>query len=251
MFGDPVEYESVEEDRWHKEDGARILLFKWNPTSLDYVDEGAIQGSRAVQVVNSQQDIDGDEPITILSKEGGKKLTISEILQELEGKEKIALSDFLSIPKFKEAVDSHLQLSLDRQKEDLSRNKDFILASLENIKDEDVSSSEKVAKIVNSKVTERREAIDRAIEDVSQIAKKNKIELTKDQMFMVKNNLTGEESEDEILGLCQAAQKFSNGLGGVSGMFSKEDVKKVANSKKEGYGASIEEIDPTTVKTEI
>lgn len=255
MFGDPIDYETVQDDKVEKEDGARVLLHKWKPTSLDYVDEGAIDGSAAFEIANSNSDEEYDDYHTITitgNEEGGSKVTITEILQELEKQEKIALSDFLSIKAFEDAIDNHIKLSLARQKEELLSDPEFATKVIEKCGEETISKSERVGKIVNSKLAEKNDAIDKAIEDVATIAKKNKIELSKDQMFMVKNNLTGDQTEEEILEFVKAASKFTVGLSGISGIFQAPDDKKLENSKvRELHGASIEEIAPDQITSDI
>lgn len=250
MFGDPVDYEPVKDEDVEKEDGARVLMHDWNPTGQDWVDEGAVTGSRAVQITNAVMPDD-----TKIENSGGSKVTISEILEAMsKHKGAIALSDFLSVDTFKVAFDEHLKVELEKQRKVLLTDKEFIVEALESCSDEVLVGSARVTKIVNSNVEKKSEQLAGKIDDIAKIAETNKIDLTEPQMFMVKNNMKGEETEEQILDLIKAASMFDKGLNVTAGFFSsskEEDDQGIKLAKHESLGASMEVIGADKRKIEI
>jgi hypothetical protein len=251
MFGDPVDYETVKDEDVAKEDGAQILLHDWNPTGQDFVDEGAIPGSRAVQVANA--DLPDEPKITPKKELGGSKVTITEILQALsEFKGKLALSDFLAVDSFRVAFEEHLKVELKKNRDDLLGDEEFRLEVLESCSDETIDKSKKVVKIINNRVEKKSEQKENKVEDIVKIAEANKIELTENQLFMVKQNITGEETEDEILSYIKAAAMFGKGISVTKGIFESPAEKPEINlSRRESHGAVIETIPIDKKKIEI
>jgi hypothetical protein len=239
MFGDPVDYETVKDEDVSKEDGASVIMNEWNPTAQDFVDEGAIAGSRVLQIANTDLPEDGISN----KKSGGSKVNISEILKALsEYKGPIALSDFLSVDAFKVAFDEHLKVKLSDQRNDLAKDDEFAVEILESCSDEVIDESKRIGKIVNNKVKVKRKQLEDKVEDIAKISEANEIELTEQQMFLVKNNIKGSENEEEILVLIKAAQMFESGIGVTKGLFTdpEKDDDSIKLSKRESHGAILE-----------
>jgi hypothetical protein len=251
MFGNPIDYETVKDEDVEKEDGARVLMHKWEPTGQDFVDEGAVSGSRAVQIANAVIPED-----TKTDQLGGSKVTIAEILKALsEHDGLIALSDFLSVKAFRKAFDEHVEVKLTEARRTSLSDLEFIKEVINTCPDEVLTESDRISKIVNDKVAKKRKQMADKVEDIAKIAEANKIELNENQMFMVKNNISGEETEEEILGFIKAAKMFDQpSLGVTAGLFSSPEDKSgdvKLSKKRESFGASMEIVEASERKIEI
>lgn len=245
MYGDPIEYETVNEDSIQKEHGARVLMHDWKPTAMDYVDEGAIAGSRALEVANSAiETVYNDD-------EGGKVVNLTEILAELSKMKMIALSDFLGIDSFKAAIEAHVKAEIEKTKLEMSKDKDFINSAIENMPESEIIANSRIASFVTEKANEKREQINKKIDSIAKIAEANSIELTEQQMFLVKMNLSGDEKEEDIIKLINSAKMFERGLGVSRAMFSDEENKEESKIAMSSYGASLSVVSVSDVKDEI
>jgi hypothetical protein len=242
MYGDPVDYESVKDEDVAKEHGAHVLMHKWKPTSQDFVDEGAIPGSRAVQIAASKEKDLFEDPQS-QSELGGSKVTLTEILQALKEHKTIALSDFLAVPCFKVAFDEHVRVELEKRESELSRDDKFAAEVLNSCSDEVISKSARLDKVVNSRVETMRVQLEKNISDIAKIADANDIQLNERQMLMIKQNVKGDESEDQLLELIKAGSHFDKGIGLTDGVFTSPeqvDDKSPVKLANEKFGASLE-----------
>jgi hypothetical protein len=250
MAGKPTEVEIVEED--DKDFGKiRARIIEWEPESQDFVSSEAIDGSKAMSIVNSKQVVvDSDES----SVQGGFDLkTMTEILAALKEHESIALSDLLTIPAIKTAIEAHVQIKLNEHEQGLPKNKEFMVKAIKSCDDDIINGSDRVGKIVNSLVEGRSRNIDALAEKVSVLARNAGINLSQPQVVLIKNNLTGEETDTLLLEIIKNASKFTKGLGGVEGIFEKPTTEKIEMSKinREGLGAGISEVDLDKVAADI
>ncbi len=248
MFGDPIDYETVKDEDVAKEDGANVLMNKWIPKAQDFVDEGAVAGSRAVEISNASLPENHSKHL------GGMKVTISEILEALKKHGgSIALSDFLSVDNFKVAFDEHIKVRLSEQRKELVSDDEFAKEVVEICSSKVIEESPRIEKIINATVDKKRSNFENKLEDIAKICDANGIKLTEQQMFLVKNNIKGEESEDEILGFIKAAQLFEKGIGVTKHLFTdvegqEQEIKLV---KRESHGAILEVVGADEQKIEI
>jgi hypothetical protein len=251
MKGDPTEFEIVS-DKDDKDYGKiRARIYEWTPESQDFVFSEAIGGSRAIAIANSTETVDDDES----NSQGGSGLkTITEILAALKEHDSIALSDLLTIPAIKAAIESYVQIRLSEHEQGLPKNKDFMVKAIKSCDEEVFAGNERVVKIVNSLVDGRMRNIDASVEKISTLARSAGINLSQEQAVLIKNNLTGNEDDTKLLDLIRNASKFTKGLGGgLGGMFEKLDISNssVGKVKLDGLGASATEIDLDKLQGEI
>jgi len=233
MFGNPDEYTLIEEG--DKDYGkVKADIHSWTPQSQDFVFEEAIQGSKAIRVVNNKDDGDDEEIVDsktqkqdVLHKKGGSRVTITEILEALREYDAIALSDLLTVPCVVKAIEGHEETI----KKKLRSDEDFAKEIISNCDGELFLKDERVVKIVNAEIKKRNEKLDNAADDISKVAENAKVDLTEDQLILVKMNLTGEETEEQLLKMVQSASMFTNGLSPKIGFFEKKETK--AEDKKE------------------
>jgi hypothetical protein len=240
MSGDPIDFEVVD-----KEDNdygqIDIRMTEWKPEAQDFVFAEAVSGSRAISIVNSDSSTK-----TIDNNEGGNELTLSEILAALKEHKIIALSDLLQIDAIKTAVDEHLKLFLSNQKESLKSDKEFVKEVIASCDESLIVDNDRIEKIVDIKMSQRKEKIDSSSDKIVALAKDNDIELSDGQAALVRMNLNGKQDDVQIIALCKNAAMFE-GLGGISGkLFTKSDEDNTpAKIEMNDFGASIREVDPS------
>lgn len=240
VAGDPVEFTEVQSD---DKDFGKIFvrLQKWTPTAVDFVTREASKGSKVRSIKNRER---GNRI------SGGKKLeTLSDVLEFLKTHGAIALSDFMQIPAFKSAVDSHTKLTVDaaleKQKIELSSNKEFAVGAIEKLDSEEIAGVAIVNSVVNERVEARKRSIDSTVDKLHTLASNAKVELTDEQALLVKSNLTGEEEEPAIIELIKSVSKFSHGLTGVIGSVGLgKEADRTPKIALSGNGASVEEVSP-------
>ena len=240
MSGDPIDYETVdkEDDDYGQID---IRMVEWKPESQDFVFAEAITGSRAVSIVNSKSQ---DKP-KIEENQGGNELTLSEILAALKEQKVIALSDLLQIDAVKVAIDEHTKILLSNQKDTLKNDEEFTKEVVSSCNESILSESDRVEKIVDIKMSQRKEKIDSGSDKIITLAKENGIELNEGQAALVRMNLNGKQDDAEIVGIIKSAAMFA-GLGSISGkLFTKSDNDTPAKIEMSEHGSSIREVDPS------
>ena len=246
MSGDPIDYEVVdkEDDDYGQVD---IRMKEWKPESQDFVFAEAIQGSRAISIVNTSTGATTgniDDP-NIDENEGGKELTLSEILAALAEHKMIALSDLLQIDAVKIAIDEHTKVLLSNQKSELKNDEEFAKEVIASCGDSVISESDRVEKIVDIKMSQRKEKIETSSDKIVSLAKENGIELSDGQAALVRMNLNGKQDDAEIIEVIKNASKFAE-LGSITGkLFTKSENDDPAKIEMSEHGASIREIEPS------
>ncbi len=240
MAGDPIDYEIVNED---DDDYGQIdiRINEWKPESQDFVFAGAISGSRAISIVNSKQQ---NEP-KIEENQGGNELTLSEILAALKEHKLIALSDLLQIDAVKVAIDEHTKILLSNQKNELKIDEEFAKEIISSCNESVLSESDRVEKIVDIKMSQRKEKIDSSSDKIITLAKENDIELNDGQAALVRMNLNGKQDDAEIVKIIKNAAAFTE-LDSIKGkLFAKSDKDTPTKVEMSEHGSSIREVDPS------
>jgi hypothetical protein len=240
MSGDPIDYEVVdkEDDDYGQVD---VRINEWKPESQDFVFAEAISGSRAVSIVNSELQYEPE----IDENQGGNELTLSEILAALKEYKTIALSDLLQIDAVKVAIDEHTKILLSNQKSELKNDEEFAKEVIDSCGDSVLSESDRVEKIVDIKMSQRKEKIDSSSDKIITLAKENGIELNDGQAALVRMNLNGKQDDAEIVGIVKSAAMFT-GLDSIKGkLFTKSDNETPTKIEMSEHGSSIREVDPS------
>lgn len=214
MRGTPTKYTLVEQDDEKLKAGEDFVyaeVHAWTKKALDFVDEPAIPGSAPRQIVNSR-DINTTTGKKYAGWKGDKKveITFSEALALLKTMETIAISDLLSAPAVKAAVDSHVEVELSSQRRQLVNDPEFQAEVLAAIDPEKLEENERVKEIANSAVTKRDEAIAERKGWIPTLIANKEIKLSKGQVQHVELGITGEETEEEILERMKTALELSD-----------------------------------------
>lgn len=239
--GDPVDFDIVANDEDHELYGKVDLDVRtWKADGLDFVKQGAATGSKVEGILNSLSKNSRQKNKDV---DGGKKLddlTLSEVLEALKEKGKrIVLSDLMSVPRIEEVIKEHVKAEVKAELSGIVNDKEKAEDLIKDIPDAIFLSSERVAGIVQEKFDKKMEKFDSNLADVEKIARANNLELSEAQMTVVKNNITDNMKEEDIISLCKnvSALKLSSELKGS--IIDESKKKNDENESGDKFGVSV------------
>jgi hypothetical protein len=245
MAGRPVKYHVLTEEERDQPENFKVYanVIEWSKKSMDIVYDPAIEGSEAVAVVNKQGESETIEvngykfyPMGKVKKRRVQKveLTFSEIIEALKEQEFIALSDFMRVPKFKEAIDAYVKEEIVKRVAEMAKDDETVESFLKGIPEEKIANSKVIEGIVVKAVVDFNEGIDKAKNSVENIAKNAEIKLNDAQAWIVKNAINEPLEEEEILKLVQDAEKLTDFSDVPDFILGKDKVKETKNESTGG-----------------
>jgi hypothetical protein len=207
MAGTPIDYTVLtDEERQKAKDSAYIDVQSWEPESMDIVFAGAIPGSEAIQIVNSDSGIMRNNKWKTKRRVKKLDITMSEIIEALKGFDSIAMSDLKQVPAFEKSFDTYVadaikvRLAEEKGAEEL----------VGMIPDTQFAKLAKVREIVEHDVEAYNKKVEEAKDSVEEIAKNAEIELSKIQVFAIRNCIREPLSESEILERVEQAKELTD-----------------------------------------
>ena len=138
------------------------------------------------------------------------EITLTEVREHLLERDTIAFSDLYSIPCVKTAIDTYVELETSGLLKTASKDKEFVADVIENCDAEVFEKSDRVKEMIESSVSEAIKKVNDLKDSVEEVAKTNDIKLNKAQMLFIRDGITGDESEADILKACKSTLDLSD-----------------------------------------
>ena len=171
------------------------------------------------------------------------EITLSEVREALMERDTIAFSDLYTIKCVKDAIDAHVEQHSEGILNAAKNDEEFILGAIKNAKDDVIGKSDRIKGMVEAGVSDTLKKISDVKDSVTEVAKANGIELSKTQVLFIRDGITGEETEADVLEKCKSTAALSD-LNDKDFTLQKGSDKKDAVIAQSDSGSSVEIVDP-------
>lgn len=255
MAGRPIKYELLnEEDQKEPANyGVYANVLEWSRMSMDIVFDPAIEGSEAQAIVNRKGN---DELLHISSpkKRRIKKVdyTFSEIITALKDMDDIALSDFMRVPAFKDAIDAHVKQEVANMITLAGSDEETLKTILDSTPEDVLLKNSKFKNVMAGAMEIYLEDLDKCKESVDSLAKNAKIELNTAQLWLVQNGIKEPLEEEAVIKRIEDAAKLTD-FSDVPGFsLTKIDTQdKTITTEKSTGGPKVTEVDAEEARKHI